>query len=360
MHRGHVPAIQKPRSADFFSFDDSAVRAIATAWGMSEVDALYPILIEEETCALLQVRSATSRKALLSQGAPRYFLKEVPWYACSDAQIATSYALQAALAEQRGLGLTPLRTREGRTYFEHGGVRFTLQPLCLGRRFTGELTQIDSAGRALAQLHACAVSLPQAPREDYFALVQAFVDLAKHRSAESRHNHVAMALMTDTLAAARTTAFERGWGTLVNVPVHGDFNPWNLIFDARGDVSAIVDFDNCDVGPALRDLAEATLTFAALRYAQDSTTFARPFSVELVPDAARALFDGYVQGRGASLSPVEWSCMDSVLTAVFIEIAALGTIRGEVDLEHDHAVIEHWLLGRPSISSLVRGHNDEA
>lgn len=348
-----MPALEKPKSPDFFNFDDAALQAISAAWSLPDCHELFPIALEHETCTLLQVRSSTSRKAILPQGQSRYFLKEVPWYARSDEQLATSYTLQVALARAADLTLPPLLTGSGLPYLDFRGTRFTLTPFRESARFVGSPAQIESAGIALGRMQRCQVALPRALREDYFSLVGAFVQLAQRQVDGAVETHALLALLSETLERERARAAEQGWSELPDTAVHGDFNPWNLLFRADATVLAIVDFDNCDLGPTLRDLAEALLMFCGVEYARDTTGFARPFHIDLQLAAASRLLAGYEYARGAPLDSRERACLQPVVRAVIIEIAALGMLRGEIDSARDRATLERWLCAEPGFTAVL-------
>src|SRR5918911_3060068 len=95
-----MPVKPKPSTPDYFNFDERALVMLADAYGLDGADAFYPILLDGETCTLLEVRSATSRKMMLEDRGRRLFLKEIPWYANDPGQLAWSHALQLRLADE--------------------------------------------------------------------------------------------------------------------------------------------------------------------------------------------------------------------------------------------------------------------
>ncbi|MCI3934368.1 phosphotransferase [Streptomyces sp. AN091965] len=346
-----MPVARKPRSAGFFNFDEHDLAEIARAYGLRTADAFYPILLDGETATLLEVRSATSRKAMIEDEGRRWFLKQIPWYAQDEQQLDFSHAYQAAA--HRGTGLAPAirRTLDGASRLRLGGSVFVLFEHVKGVRHTGGVAQLHSAGEALARLHACAPSLDAAPGEDYLRLVADHLALAADTSDPSLRPLVE--LLGGELAHARQELHRAGWEQLPQTAVHGDVNPWNLLFTERGQVTAVLDFDNCDRGSRLRDLAEAVLTFGGLAYDQDSTAFARPFRCEVRAERAGRLVAGY---RGASPHPfteAELRCADPLLRTVFVELAALGVIKGELH-GSDEGYVRQWLGEAPRLSLWLR------
>jgi Ser/Thr protein kinase RdoA (MazF antagonist) len=340
----------KPDSARIYEFDEVQLDKISTAFRLENTGMLLPILIEGDNCVLLEVRSSTSRKAIVASGGERFFLKEIPWYARGDRDLQTSQALQRVLEQEGAPIASLLRTIDGHDHLDIDDARFTVSRFIDGEVFAWRAGQVASAGSALARVHNSSAQLPDADREDLFARAALFLRLAaeRERADEASLLKFMSALLADRHAVAR----EAGAANLPKFPLHGDFSPWNLIF--RGDdVAAIVDFDNADYGVRLRDLTEAVLAFCGIKFAADSTSFARPFAVEFQADRAAALLSAYESVVDMPLTDAEVSVIDHYFVAISILYVALGLLRGDFDATRDHVAIEAWLTSPPSVAEVI-------
>ncbi|MFD9357950.1 phosphotransferase [Streptomyces sp. NPDC060031] len=351
-----MPVARKPRSAGFFNFDEHDLIEIARAYGLRTADAFYPILLDGETATLLEVRSATSRKAMIEDEGRRWFLKQIPWYAQDERQLDFSHAYQTAVHRTTGLAPAIRTTLDGAGRLSLRGGVFVLYEHVKGVRYTGAGAQLHGAGKALARLHSCAPSLDAAPGEDYPGLVADHLALADDAGGPAVRPLID--LLDAELKSAREELHRSGWEQLPQAAVHGDVNPWNLLFAEQGQVKAVLDFDNCDRGSRLRDVAEAVLTFGGLAYAQDSTSFARPFRCEIREERAARLIDGYRRATPDPFTEAELRCADAVLRTVFVELAALGVIKGELGAG-DEGYLRQWLREAPPLSLWLQGGQDE-
>jgi Ser/Thr protein kinase RdoA (MazF antagonist) len=351
-----MPVKRKPATPGFFNFDERALSRLSQAFGVEMVDGLRPILLDGDHCTLLEVRSATSRKVVVESGGERYFLKQVPWYADDARLLATSHQLQSHLfAAGRPVSrLVP--AADGKTWVTVDGATFVLFEYAQGTRFRHGSGQVRGAARSLSWIHECGLPLEDALAEDWFDLVSAHLDLAIEVRGGERGAAATVALIEhlgDRLGSVRERARRAGWYEQPDRPVHGDVNPWNFLFGEDDEVTAILDFDNCDRGKRVRDVGEGLLTFCGLRYAQDSTTFDQPFVADLRPDAASAFLAAYEAEAREPLTPVELACIDCALDTVFVELAALGVIRGEVVPARDTTSVVRWLDTRPAAARLI-------
>ncbi|TWP50434.1 phosphotransferase [Lentzea tibetensis] len=338
-----MPVAQKPKALT--GFDDRHLHALRVAYGLADVDALLPVIMDGEFASLLDVRTETSRKALLEDELGTWFVKQVPWYADDEAELARRHALTRQLAST---GLVPRKrkTVDGLGWTRIEGAAFEVTEYRRGHRFDGSARQVRAAGSALATLHDCPIS-HDGPAEDYRSLVAKHVRLAEEVGAPPRLR----AVLRECEAALPAQLPDDVWHALPQTFVHGDYSPWNVVF-GPGDVLAVVDFDNSDVGSRLRDVVEGVLTAAGVRYQGDSTNFARPFRCELDEGLAAAFLAGYL---GTTLTPfteAELSCLRGVVRAVHVELVALAVLRGEIDDESADEVAA-WQADPPDLAALV-------
>ena len=156
------------------------------------------------------------------------------------------------------------------------------------------------------------------------------MDLLKQTFITNRDVTKCVHDLTRQLDVAEGACLEAGWRDLEIVPVHGDYNPWNLLFNQSDEVAAILDFDNCDMGPHLHDVAEMLITFSYMDYQNDSTNFSAPRRVGLDQNTASLLLKSY---RGVRpFTAAELRCLPFVCISTMIELCSLGLLRRDFDL----------------------------
>jgi Ser/Thr protein kinase RdoA (MazF antagonist) len=334
-----MPVRAKPSTPDYFSLDERLLRTLVDAYDLRGADAFRPILLDGDTATLLEVRSTTSRKALLDDELGTWFVKQVPWYADDETRLRLADEAATWLADDGGLVPAVRRTTTGESLLRlPTGEAYTLAEYRPGRRFRHRPAQVHAAGAALAGLHRCPVT--GGPGEDYRQLVADHLDLARRLSGPDAHG--VLELMDAWVARMRELLPNELWARLPSGLVHGDYNPCNVIFTGDDGVSCVVDFDNCDTGTRLRDLVEGVVTFTALSYVEDTTSFARPFRCVPDPAAAARFTDGYL-ATAPALTADELAALPGLVTAVHCELVSLGVLRGEVvdaDLATLHALAD--------------------
>lgn len=339
-----MPVAQKPKALT--GFDDLHLHALRVAYGLDDVDALLPVIMDGAFASLLDVRTETSRKALLEDELGTWFVKQVPWYADDEAELARRHALTRQLADRTALVPRTRKTLDGLGWTRIEGAAFEITEYHRGRRFDGSAQQVRAAGSALATLHDCPIS-HDGPAEDYRLLVAKHVRLAEEVGAPPRLR----AVLRESEARLSGQLPDDVWHALPQTFVHGDYSPWNAVFGSDG-VLAVVDFDNSDVGSRLRDVVEGVLTAAGVRYQGDSTNFARPFRCELDDELAAAFLGGYLHTTRNPLTEDELSCLGGVVRAVHVELVALAILRGEIDDESADDVAA-WQADPPDLAALA-------
>jgi Ser/Thr protein kinase RdoA (MazF antagonist) len=337
-----MPVKKKPISSSFFNFDERIIQIITNEYELEEIDSFCPILLDGNLASLLEVRSETSKKIVLETINESFFLKQVPWY-CDDATLLSfSHRFQKELLVQSLPVARILQTKAQDTWVTIQGYKFVLFEYIQGQCYQGNPHQLRSSVQTLAQLHKFAQTYDIEEKnylaEDLFDLAQAHINLAKDLLLEDAYPLLDQ--LQESLEKARRCALQAGWHDLLRIAVHGDYNPWNLLFNEEYEVCAILDFDNAGIDARLHDIAECLLTHCVLHYRGNSTNFA-PIIPDRVPlQGVRDILCMYE--AISPLSSIEHACLPWTILAVFIELSCLGLIRGDFCLNHIPAMID-WI-----------------
>ncbi|HEX6977432.1 MAG TPA: phosphotransferase [Patescibacteria group bacterium] len=302
-------------------------------------NSLAKILVDEYSlgtiisCDSSAAFSTTSRKVIVDNGKNRYFIKEKPGYCCTPYSLTLSAQFQAFLSERTGFVPRIIQTTSGDSYLRLGEKYFFTTEYTDGRMFNGSILDVQGAGEALGVMHSQSQEFSFSNPHNLHASEDAlqFVDLADQlRGAE---NDV---WRGRTISALRSLVDrykdQLDWDVpyIVN---HGDYAPFNLVYDKQGKVIAVNDFDNVNFRPRTRDLAGAILSFCdGLSYAGATSTLRRPIATSLNIEKTRAFIDGY-KANSEHFSEKEKTDLVGEMCIRWTKIMALGIVRGDFNYE---------------------------
>ncbi|MDX2537116.1 MULTISPECIES: phosphotransferase enzyme family protein [Streptomyces] len=314
--------------------DDQLAR-VQAAFGLKRLLVL-PFFSLNKSIIDLRRRTETARKVFIESEQGVLFLKELPWYCSSVEFAAFQTELLSQLHELGAPVARPLVTHSGQGFFHdrRTGSIFTLQPYVEGRSWTGGYGEARAAGRALGGLHTHARQtrmngLPG--MRDAFSSAESLVSLLQDDAEqpepvrEEIHDFARLALAA--IARSRTEAYEAGYGSEV-LPVHGDFNPFNLIFgetrDSTETIVGVVDFDNACLDDRAHDLGESLVRFGWVNYRGLSSAYgAVPTGFDRT--AVESVLAGYRETDKAAAAAAK-PLLPAVMTAVALELAAIGLL----------------------------------
>lgn len=277
--------------------------------------------------------STTSRKVILDDGNKKYFVKEKPKYCCTPYSLSLAAQFQELLAEQTDFVPRIIPTKSGSPYLQLGSTLFFTTEFVEGRMFNGSINDVESAGATLGRFHHLSqeFSFPNPRHLQASGDALQFVDLADQLNGAQ-----------DDIWRGRTVTALRGVvdkykGNLdENVPYivnHGDYAPFNLVYDLSGNVVAVNDFDNVNYRPRTRDLAGAILSFCdGLSYAGATSTLRKPIATSVNKEKVRAFITGY-ETNSHPLSESEKADLIGELSVRWVKIMALGIVRGDFNYE---------------------------
>ncbi|GHE07312.1 phosphotransferase enzyme family protein [Streptomyces alanosinicus] len=325
----------KPLDTSIGVISDDQLARVQNAYGLTSLLVL-PFFSLNKSIIDLRRRTETARKVFIESDQGVLFLKELPWY-CSSVEFAEFQTELLSRLHDLGAPVArPLATTSSRRFFHdrRTGSIFTLQPYVAGRSWTGGDGEAQAAGRALAGLHTHARQtrmngLPV--MRDVFSTAESLVglleDSAEHPEPVRKEIDDFRRLALATVDRSRTEAYAAGYGAEA-LPVHGDFNPFNLIFgEISGSVESIVgivDFDNACLDDRAHDLGEALVRFGWVNYRGLSSAYgAVPAGFDHA--AVAAVLAGYREADKAAATAAR-PLLPAVMTAVALELAAIGLL----------------------------------
>jgi Ser/Thr protein kinase RdoA (MazF antagonist) len=360
-----MPVEKRALDASMGMIPDEELVASLRDFDRAENWTVLPFLSVDEKVIATNRKSETARKAIVQHDGESFVLKEFPWYCSDEAFIEFTLSFQQHLRDA-GVPIPRFEERrDGRRYTRFDDDYLFMQEYVTGSSWTAEPGQARSVGRALADLHEQSAAARDAIastdrfHENVFELADGMVDIVRELLRDNRESlpsgdvsHLERYVETveDVLATRKQSATERGYDD-VRIPVHGDYNPWNVIFDERDEVAAIIDFDNATVDNPAHDVAEGLLDHSFIEYRGKTTRF------DGVPDRfderlAAAFLDGYCESAFAET--VEPYLAD-VASAVYLELASLGAVRGDFEFADLERIVEKERTVHDRVKELVRG-----
>jgi Ser/Thr protein kinase RdoA (MazF antagonist) len=208
----------------------------------------------------------------------------------TEAGVRYGTAVAEHLHSQGIPALCPLRTRTGETHMRLGQRIVQVTPFVEGVKFEYIERQAESCGRMLRRCHDALFGFPQGPIPVWSNLPSPAILEDGVRTLLNRSD------VTEQVDGFSTTTllqvYERvaeGWDSTVDslpqTVIHGDWHPWNLLFDDVGGVRAVMDFDFAQRAARIHDVAYCLWALAK-------------------NPAHRALCSRFLRGYG-SLEPIE-------------------------------------------------------
>lgn len=178
------------------------------------------------------------------------FYRPARW---SDAQIREEHAFCLELLAAELPVVAPLVDESGETLFTHAGYRFALFPRRGGQPpEPGDLDQLHRIGMLLGRIHAVARSKPFISRERIS--VERFLD---HPARVLAASHVVPATLQSRYQALvvqlRGVISSMLSDDFQFIRTQGDCHAGNIVW-TRDDGPWFVDFDDCQMAPAVQDL----------------------------------------------------------------------------------------------------------
>ena len=334
---------RRPKGSYFDLLTVDGCSRVFSAYDLGDVLAIESLIVENSVIVNLLERSETSRKTVVRTTTGSYFLKQVPWYCAEPALVESSASFASACAAE-GLPVPVVhRTRDGALFAEHDGGLFTVSDLAVGMVYSGSAREVAASANVLARMHQVGAScdLPaERPTTTTRWIAEEHIELARRISkerGESTPVFDALCGMLDTVECP---------SALQQYPVHGDFIPWNIAYNADGSVAALYDFDNASMDSRLHDVGEALVAWAALDFSGKHAGLAADIRGSIDESVSAQFLQAYEQV--APLAAEEREALCSHVLGAWWEALLLGYVKGEIPcselrkLAELPAAVEEW------------------
>jgi Ser/Thr protein kinase RdoA (MazF antagonist) len=254
-------------------------------------------------------------------------------------------ALRRHLVSRRVPTAAPVPRRDGRTFTRLEERAYEVYPFISGFSCAAaSAAQVQSAACGLAAFHRAGATFPVARTAP--PMVQ-YATLGIPDTSDRPEDPALLAKAYDRLCAeAQTGRFvqsadccrrwlsrlqdEFGSATYNGLPhvlTHGDYTLANLLFDSRGELTGIFDFDWARWAPRVRDLADGTYFIGAVR-----RTKLNPGDIWSLTDASDLSVERCVlwlraYGETESLAPEEIHVLPLAFAARWLSVRAEGTAK---------------------------------
>jgi len=315
-------------------------------------------------------RTETSRRAIINICNNAFILKEIPWYCSSRKFVEYEMALEEYLSKE---GLVPpiLKTKNGAPWFLLKSPveksYFFSQKFIFGKSWDKTPNSTKMAGSLLGVFHKkCKQAfnhkdlVNKGPKENTFDLSKDMINLAKQLTREKEYllnknevylfNEYARKSLLELLKR-KNSAMEKGYFG-IKQPVHGDYNPWNLVFPKKKSSSIkVIDFDNSCVDNPVHDIAEGLVHFSFINYKNQTTIYEKPptgFDEAL----AKSFLSGYIKSNRKMFYKIK-EYLPEAIASIVIELSALGLVCGDYQINDSKMLLETNLTAFDKAKYLV-------
>ena len=338
-----MPVSEKPLIGTKGQIRNQLLENIAQQFQLSSSWNVLPIVPINGDLIVLNNNHTTTLKAVVKDDSGVYLIKQVPWYCSSEPFVSGMTDFIKHLHSQSFPTPALSRTEEGKLYALAHGKLFYCQEFLFANSYGGSREHVRSMGSNLAHLHNISTRFSQEgrkfeglPIESSSSLAQKMTDLLVDQIEEAR---VSDGRKKSSAAVHRYQEFVQRrlslWSDHLTggmpMVIHGDYNPYNLLFGEDDSVIATLDYENVAVSCASHDLAEGLMGVAVNKYRDNSTRFSE-IGEHIDEEKVRLFLQGYTQSREGG-TDINYSGLAYQMGAIMIQLASLGFVRKDYKIE---------------------------
>lgn len=329
---------------------------------------VLPFININNNAMAINRRSETARKAIIMlRNGEKIILKEIPWYCSSREFTLYETVFQKMLIELNCSIPDIYETTNGHNFCTvsyNGMERYIFaQKFQDGESWKATIDEYISMAKTLADFHKKCFKLTNKllpynpPKSDVFILAQKMLDVARQNIYEKNSNIIEFekyyTYASKQIIQYKEEADNKKYFETIS-PVHGDFNPWNLIFSNTGEVLAVLDFDNSIIDNPVHDLSEALIDVCFFEYKPNTTRF-RGIPDYFFTDKAKIFLETYKKICGLRLFPL----IPCVAATITIELISLAIARFDYDIAAVSKMYELDRIVYISLKKVLEDMRDE-
>jgi len=330
-----MPIKSKPQDVHFGLIPDKLIEMILLQYGI-KAWSILPFFSLNKTVMDLNQRTDTSRKVLLRINRKVYFLKEFPWYCSKKSFIKTELDFMDFLHRHNFPVPHIVRTTKGNLFSTIKGKYYALFKFVDGKSWSKSKLEAYNAGMFLGNMHKLSLLYLKSHKNrmneiggHVFDHAKKFLNLAnnyfKISFTKTKIFKEYLNFSYKLLLKSRLSAAKKGYFSL-KLPIHGDFNPFNMVFSKDKDILTIMYFDNfCFDNPA-HDIAEGLIRFSYLKFAKLTSNYEQVQDV-YNRESATAFIKGYKKTNKEAYDNLR-KYLPEACIALAIEFSALGILCG--------------------------------
>jgi Ser/Thr protein kinase RdoA (MazF antagonist) len=340
-----MPVADKPKDETRGQITDIILEKIINSYTDDMEWSVTPIIPMNGQIVVLNSKSETTKKAVVRFDGKHYIIKQIPWY-CSDISFANFMLEFQNYLFKKGFKIPEIvKTKESNLFTVITNNIYYVQKFIIGEVYSDNIQQILHAGENLADMHRISNEYYKCLNDDTKdKYSENSIDLSAdmvgvlNRLIESNLDRFTRKqIVSLTNYCKESTAFLQEIrsvlqdGILDEIQVHGDYNPYNLIFDNDGKIIATFDFENTSIDHPSHDIAEALLDFSFHKYKPYSTRFS-DLSAGIDLNKASALLSSYCKH---TIFDNDYICknLPIFVSATFVELFSLGIVRGDYSFD---------------------------
>lgn len=283
-----------------------------------------------------------------------YILKQIPPY-CANIQFLDAALLFRETLREMGIPIPKfIKTSDNKKYalekLESGKDRiYILENFIDGISWKKKKEQVENMASMLAKIHKISHDIffskkqtteisydkkLELPKKNVFDIASHMLKISKEvLSTNSTWNSDKKNFLNSFinkchvhLQKIKKSAMKKGYNTIM-IPIHGDYNPTNILFDKENNIIGIIDFDDCCIDNPIHDIATALLCICYFPFEKKGKLFLDKYQYELSIRNAKLFFSHYFKNSHLNSEKII-PYIDEAFEAIAIQCLALYLIKG--------------------------------
>ncbi|MDD4352894.1 MAG: phosphotransferase [Candidatus Nanoarchaeia archaeon] len=320
----------KPKDIFFELIPDKIIEYILIQYDIKNW-SIIPFFSLNKTVMDLNQRTNTSRKVLIRVKNKIFFLKEFPWY-CSNKKFIESELNFINFLHNHNFKVVNIMKSLKKEFFSSFNKKYYfLSNFIEGESWTKSVQESKNAGIFLGKFHKLSYKYKKNcisfKTENVFDSAEKMLNLAanyfSNKFKNNKYFKEYLIFSQNILLINKNKVIKKGYFNLT-LPIHGDYNPFNLIFSKKKDIIALIDFDNFCFDNPVHDIAEGLIRFSYLKFGKLTSNY-EDIPNEYNKEHAVSFINSYKKFNPLIYSKIK-NYIKEVCIILAIEFSALGIL----------------------------------